>query len=39
MGTAARYPKYTAPVIIEQGGKQLLDHMKWGMPGPFNFIH
>ena len=29
------YPKYTAPVVIEQNGVQVLDRLKWGMPGPF----
>ena len=28
------YPKYTAPVVIEHSGEQILDHMRWGMPGP-----
>jgi len=32
--TGEVYPKYTAPVVIEQGGVQVLDHMRWGMPGP-----
>lgn len=28
------YPNYTAPVVIEQGDKRVLDHLRWGMPGP-----
>ncbi len=28
------YPKYPAPVVVVEDGKQTLDHPKWGMPGP-----
>ena len=28
------FPKYAAPAVILETGKQILDHPKWGMPGP-----
>lgn len=28
------FPKYAAPVVTVQGGKQVLEKMRWGMPGP-----
>lgn len=28
------FPKYPAPVVMVEDGKQILDHPKWGMPGP-----
>jgi hypothetical protein len=28
------YPNYLAPVVIEQDGKRVLDHLRWGMPAP-----
>jgi putative SOS response-associated peptidase YedK len=27
-------PNYQAPVVIEQDGKRVLDHLRWGMPSP-----